>query len=72
MTQPSMKTVLSLRLKKLQNTIMPELMSLLAGTAMGFAFAIMRLPIPAPPTLAGILGIVGITVGFFLASKLIG
>lgn len=39
---------------------------------MGFVFAIMRLPIPAPPTLAGVLGIVGITVGYFLATKFIG
>lgn len=51
---------------------MNELMALLAGAAMGFVFALMRLPIPAPPTIAGVLGIVGITVGYFLASKVIG
>jgi len=51
---------------------MSEAMALLAGAAMGFVFAIMRLPIPAPPTLAGVLGIVGITVGYFLATKFIG
>jgi XapX domain-containing protein len=51
---------------------MSEAMALLVGAAMGFVFAIMRLPIPAPPTLAGVLGIVGITVGYFLATKFIG
>lgn len=67
-----MKTALSLPLRKLRNTEMNELMALLAGAAMGFVFALMRLPIPAPPTIAGVLGIVGITVGYFLASKVIG
>ena len=51
---------------------MSELLAGLAGLGVGFIFAIMRLPIPAPPTLAGVLGIVGITVGYFLASKVIG
>jgi XapX domain-containing protein len=49
---------------------MTELMALLVGAIMGFAFALLRLPIPAPPTLAGVLGIVGITVGFYLAGKI--
>jgi XapX domain-containing protein len=51
---------------------MPEVMALVAGTALGFVFAIMRLPIPAPPTLAGVLGIVGITAGYFIAGKVFG
>lgn len=67
-----MKMALILHLRKLRNTEMSELMALLAGAVMGFVFALMRLPIPAPPTLAGVLGIVGITVGYFLASKVIG
>lgn len=51
---------------------MTEAMALVAGGVLGFLFAIMRLPIPAPPTLAGVLGIVGITVGYFIAGKLLG
>lgn len=51
---------------------MHELLAIVAGAALGFAFAIMKLPIPAPPTLAGVLGIVGITAGYYLASKVIG
>lgn len=51
---------------------MAEAMSLVAGAVLGFVFALMRLPIPAPPTLAGVLGIIGITVGYFFASRLIG
>jgi XapX domain-containing protein len=67
-----MKARLTLPSKKLQNTKMPEVLSLIAGAALGFVFAIMRLPIPAPPTLAGVLGIVGITAGYFIAGKVFG
>lgn len=41
--------------------------ALLAGALLGAVFALLDLPIPAPPTLAGIAGIVGIYVGFKLA-----
>lgn len=42
-------------------------LALLAGAVVGFLFAKLRLPIPAPPTLVGILGIVGIYLGFLVA-----
>jgi len=51
---------------------MHEGLALIAGAVMGFLFALMRLPIPAPPTLAGVLGIIGIAVGYYLAGKVIG
>ncbi len=35
-------------------------LALAAGTVLGYVFAKVNLPIPAPPVLAGILGIVGI------------
>jgi XapX domain-containing protein len=38
------------------------------GLLIGFLFARIGLPIPAPPALAGVLGIVGIYLGFKLAS----
>jgi XapX domain-containing protein len=38
--------------------------ALLTGFFVGFIFAMFRLPIPAPPALAGIMGIVGIYLGF--------
>lgn len=41
-----------------------DLEALVVGLAVGFLFARLRLPIPAPPTLTGILGIVGIYLGY--------
>ncbi len=38
----------------------------LAGFLLGGLFSLLKLPIPAPPTLAGILGIVGIYLGHLI------
>lgn len=40
------------------------ILALLTGFAVGFLFAWLKLPIPAPPALAGITGIIGIYLGF--------
>ncbi|WP_221567340.1 XapX domain-containing protein [Alkalihalobacillus sp. TS-13] len=40
------------------------LLSILCGFIVGVVFASFKLPIPAPPALAGILGIVGIYLGY--------
>ncbi len=40
------------------------LLALLTGFIAGAAFAFVGVPIPAPPELAGLLGIVGIYLGF--------
>jgi XapX domain-containing protein len=40
------------------------LQTLMLGTILGSAFAFFRQPIPAPPTLAGVAGILGILLGF--------
>jgi len=42
------------------------ILSLLTGIIVGFLFALLKLPIPAPPALAGVTGIVGVYVGFKL------
>jgi len=42
------------------------LLSLAAGMFAGVVFSIVDLPIPAPPNLAGIMGIVGIYIGYQL------
>lgn len=44
-----------------------ELIALLIGIVTGGVFTLFKLPLPAPPTMSGILGIVGI----FLGSKLV-
>ncbi|QSS99877.1 DUF1427 family protein [Pontibacillus sp. ALD_SL1] len=40
------------------------LLSIITGFLVGFIFALFKLPIPAPPALAGVTGIVGIYLGF--------
>ena len=46
------------------------LLPLLTGLAVGCLFSLFRLPIPAPSALAGILGIVGIYIGFVIVQLL--
>jgi XapX domain-containing protein len=41
-------------------------LALLSGGIVGFLFGKLKLPVPAPPTIAGILGIVGIALGYWL------
>lgn len=42
------------------------LVALLTGLVAGALFRTLQIPIPAPPNLAGILGIVGIYLGYKL------
>ncbi|WP_096185914.1 XapX domain-containing protein [Evansella halocellulosilytica] len=42
------------------------ILALLAGLIVGFVFALIKLPIPAPPALPGIIGIIGIFLGYKL------
>jgi XapX domain-containing protein len=42
------------------------LLSLVTGMFVGALFAYVNLPVPAPPSLAGVMGIVGIYLGFKL------
>lgn len=37
--------------------------ALLAGAIVGIVFKLIRLPIPAPPVLSGVVGIVGVYLG---------
>ncbi|MCL5058387.1 MAG: DUF1427 family protein [Actinobacteria bacterium] len=46
------------------------LLSLGTGTVVGLLFAVFKLPIPAPPNLAGVVGIVGIFLGYLVAVKM--
>lgn len=40
------------------------LLALLAGAIVGFVFGLIKLPIPAPPALAGVMGIFGVYLGY--------
>jgi len=46
------------------------LLSLLMGCVTGFLFSLFNLPVPAPPTLAGVMGIVGLFLGYILGQFL--
>lgn len=52
---------------------MPDLkewsLALLAGGVVGFLFAKLKLPVPAPASIAGILGIIGIALGYVLGKR---
>jgi XapX domain-containing protein len=39
-------------------------LALLTGVVAGATFAALEIPIPAPPNVAGVMGIVGIYLGF--------
>jgi XapX domain-containing protein len=39
------------------------LLALLAGFIVGILFSAIKLPVPAPPAIAGVIGIVGIYLG---------
>ncbi|MCM3618026.1 DUF1427 family protein [Sutcliffiella horikoshii] len=43
-----------------------SILALATGMVVGFLFALFRLPIPAPPVFSGIVGIVGIYLGYRL------
>ena len=43
----------------------------LTGTVVGAIFSILRLPIPAPPVFAGLMGIVGLWIGFGIVQRFI-
>ena len=42
--------------------------ALVAGVAFGVVFALLKLPIPAPGTIAGILGLLGLFIGYMVIS----
>lgn len=44
-------------------------LSLLAGIVVGAVFKLMKLPLPAPPVLSGILGIFGVYLGGVIVQK---
>jgi XapX domain-containing protein len=46
------------------------ILAVLTGFVVGMIFAKLKLPIPAPPTLAGVLGIVGLFLGYLVGTRL--
>lgn len=45
---------------------MDYIIPLITGAAVGFVFSVVGAYVPAPPNIQGVLGVVGITVGYML------
>lgn len=45
------------------------LLTTLVGTVVGGVFSAFKLPIPAPPVFAGLMGIVGLWIGYAVVTK---
>ncbi len=43
----------------------------LTGAGVGAVFAVFKLPVPAPPVFAGVMGIVGIWIGYALIARVL-
>jgi len=48
------------------------IMATIAGFVVGLIFARLKLPVPAPPTPAGVMGIVGLFLGYMAATRFFG
>lgn len=46
-------------------------MTTLVGTIVGGIFSAFKLPIPAPPVFAGLMGIVGLWIGYALVTRIV-
>jgi len=44
-------------------------LSIITGFGCGVAFAAFRLPVPAPPVFAGVAGIVGLWLGYYVITN---
>lgn len=47
------------------------ILTTITGIVVGGVFSIFRLPIPAPPVFAGLMGIVGLWIGYALVQRFI-
>ncbi|MCK8824609.1 XapX domain-containing protein [Fuchsiella alkaliacetigena] len=43
-------------------------LSILSGFILGSIFSLINLPIPAPPNLGGVMGVVGIYLGYLVVN----
>jgi len=46
------------------------ILSTLTGSACGIVFALLKLPVPAPPVMSGVMGIVGLWIGYTFITNL--
>lgn len=46
------------------------ILSVITGGICGIVFALMKLPVPAPPVFAGVAGIIGLWLGYDLITRI--
>lgn len=46
------------------------ILSVITGGTCGIVFALMKLPVPAPPVFAGVAGIIGLWLGYDLITRI--
>ena len=46
------------------------LLTTITGAGVGAIFAVFKLPVPAPPVFAGVMGIVGLWIGYTLIGRI--
>jgi XapX domain-containing protein len=51
--------------------VLQIVLSLITGFIAGAVFSLLKLPVPAPPTLPGLAGIVGIFLGFTVVKHIV-
>lgn len=49
-----------------------EILSIITGAVVGVVFGVVGATVPAPPNIAGVLGIVGITIGYAVTTAIRG
>lgn len=50
-------------------TMKDIILTTITGIGVGAVFGIFKLPVPAPPVFAGVMGIVGLWIGYMLVGK---
>lgn len=61
----------SSRKTRWRNSMKEMILSLMTGAVCGAAFALFKLPVPAPTVIPGLLGILGIFLGYQLIDIMI-
>lgn len=54
-----------------QSQMRDVFMTTLVGAIVGGVFSAFKLPIPAPPVFAGLMGIVGLWIGYAIVTKVL-
>ena len=63
--------MIKIRKRRIIGGVKDILLALVSGIIVGGVFSLIKLPIPAPSNIAGVMGIVGIFLGYVLIKLII-